>query len=103
MASVNREITATSSSGVATITLSLTQEQRAVVIIEPDSASGTGTVTATLAGSDTFIPVNDVGGGASTRDLSSASSVVFDVGVPVTAVKVTSDNSADTFALKAMQ
>lgn len=97
MSTAITKTTVSSSSGVATVKLNMGARQIAHVTVIPDSASGTGTITARPIGIDTFGPVADSAGSALTTDLSAQSTHRFLPEDGVEEVKITSDNSGDTF------
>jgi len=87
-------------SGVATV--SIPQWPQAVQFtVTPNSASGTGTVTFKPYGGTEFEPMYDNDGVELTLDLS-ASATRSVVAAAIEEIKVSSDNSADTFSLSAM-
>ena len=85
--------------GVATVRVEQTSAEQFQFSVEPASASGTGTVTAMARHTTGFGPLFDSAGAALQVDLSETSSFV--VSGSILQLKVTSDNSADTFNLAA--
>jgi len=90
-------------SGVATVEATLYSSAVRMTVV-PTSASGTGTVTVKTAGTTDHSPgyepaYESDGTTALTVDLSAQKSL--DLPGPLVGIKVTSDNSADTFGLVA--
>lgn len=95
MAGRNNTKSVAASSGVATIGMS--DASAGQVTSVPTSASGTGTVTARPIGVAGFETVYDSDGNALTFALSSQ--YTFTIAANILQVKVSSDNSGDTFTL----
>lgn len=97
MTSAIRTYRTDAASGVAETQNPTPEWGLAMVRVEPDSCSGTGTLTAKPYGAPAFETVYDNSGAALTTDF--AGQQTWTLSGNYEAFKLTSDNSADTFAL----